>query len=87
MNENTDTDFITTTSYDEKENKLKRQYCFVGKSEYFKQTLLPIREIICKEKIGLRIIIAYEEHNNLSEAQRNKICDIILTYIDERFSE
>lgn len=85
--ENTDADLITTTSNIEKENELKRENCFVGKSEFIKNTFLSIKEILSKQKLGLRIITAYEKQKNFTEAQRNKICDIILTYIDERFSE
>lgn len=85
--ENIDTDLITTTSNIEKENELKRENCFIGKSDFIKKTFLPIKEILSKQKLGLRIITAYEEEKNFTEAQRNKICDIILTYIDERFSE
>ncbi|XP_029658996.1 uncharacterized protein LOC115232954 [Formica exsecta] len=85
--ENTDADLITTTSNIEKENELKRENCFVGKSEFIKNTFLSIKEILSKQKLGLRIITAYEKQKNFTEAQRNKICDIVLTYIDERFSE
>lgn len=52
-----------------------------------KETLLSIKEILPKEKLGLRIITAYEKQKNFNKAQRNKICDIVLSYIDERLSE
>lgn len=84
---NSDTNLISTTSNIEKEYELKRENCFVGKSEFIKKTFLSIKDILSKQKLGSRIITAYEEQKSVTEAQRNKICDIILTYVDERFSE
>lgn len=84
--ENIDADLITTTSDSRKKNELKEN-CFIGKSQFIKNSLLSIKEILSKEKLGLRIITAYEDQKSFTEAQRNKICDIIVTYIDEKFSE
>lgn len=68
----------------EKENCLERQPVFSGISQYICVTMPSIRKLLQKESAGQRIITMYDKNGELTEKNRNKICDILISYLETR---
>lgn len=50
----------------------------------FKQSMINLKDLLLKYKIGQQILNYYERENQLQENCRNKLCDIIINDIENK---